>query len=311
MLPSYIANLLADARHLPIADGVVQCVVTSPPYFGLRDYDVEGQIGLESTIDEYVATMRQVFREVFRVLRGDGTLWLNLGDSYSASGKGPPGSFVQSGNRGASIGGRRNETYGLMRKNLLGIPWRVAFALQSDGWYLRSDIIWAKPNPMPESVTDRPTRSHEYIFLMTKSERYYYDSDAISEPAIHAGEYCKNGSKTLSRSQLMGNGRPLSGNALKDGFIIAERRNCRSVWPIPPEYSTESHFAIFPQKLVERCIKAGSSVGDLIFDPFSGSGTVGRVCGRFQRRFVGCDINPDYFEIANRRQSELQVEMFA
>jgi DNA modification methylase len=357
-----IANVIADARHLPIAASSVQCVVTSPPYFGLRDYGTakwqggaddcnhlqqydlvkstlrggrlypetekmmhkdrhafrdkcgkcgairtDQQIGLERTPEEYVAQIVAVFREVWRVLKSDGTVWLNLGDSYAGSGGDGGRTPRQARNHGSFSG--TPPYFGLPRKNLLGIPWRVAFALQADGWYLRSDIIWAKPNPMPESVTDRPTRSHEYIFLLSKNPRYYYDAEAISEPAIYAGEVKPIGPKTLSRGQAAGRGIAPSGNGIADYYIKPERRNRRSVWTLSSECSSETHFAIFPQKLVEACILAGSAVGSLVLDPFSGSGTVGRVCARLQRSFIGCDINPDYSEIAERRQSNVQVEM--
>jgi DNA modification methylase len=309
-----IANLLADARNLPLADGIVQCVVTSPPYFGLRDYRVDGQIGLERTPEDYVAAIVTVMRDVWRVLKDDGTLWLNLGDSYAhrlrQSGPQHAGS-MQNMNKGSIRQGFRPLSAGLKEKDLYGIPWRVAFALQADGWYLRSDIIWAKPNPMPESVTDRPTRSHEYLFLMAKRERYYYDADAISEQAVDGNRVIQIGPKTMSRGQAAGRGIPASGNGLAATYAVGDRRNKRSVWTINGECNGFAHFATFPQSLVEPCIRAGSRAGDLVLDPFSGSGTVGRVCARLNRSFVGCDINPDYFAIAAARQSEVQVELYA
>lgn len=242
----------ADARHIPLADGSVQCVVTSPPYWGLRDYQVQGQIGLEPTPEAYVATMVQVFREVKKVLRDDGTLWLNLGDSYSGSGKGGQSEEKRSTNWQPIYIERRQPTNGMKPKDLIGIPWRVAFALQADGWYLRSDIIWAKNNPMPESVTDRPTRSHEYLFLLSKSERYFYDSDAIREAAEYGrrewkDEHYKNGDIRIHHKGTTTGGDPSAG------------RNRRDVWTVNSEPTPEAHFATFPQKLIEPCILAGTS----------------------------------------------------
>ena len=272
-----------DARNvLPTLDAEsVQCVVTSPPYWGLRDYGIDNQIGLESTPDDYVQTMVEVFREVKRVLRDDGTLWLNLGDSYAGSGKGQMGDGTsaninnkQSTNKGSSTGGLPTD-YGHMKpKDLVGIPWRVAFALQADGWYLRSDIVWAKGvsfcpdysgSVMPESVTDRPTKSHEYLFLLTKSARYYYDVDAVREN--------------------------------NSGHV----RNLRSTWTINPQPYSEAHFATFPEKLVEPCVKAGSQKGNTVLDPFAGSGTTGLVAGKLGREFVGIELNPKYIRLANDR----------
>ena len=249
-------------------DKQVQCCITSPPYWGLRDYGVGGQLGLESTPDLYVASIVAVFREVWRVLRDDGTLWLNLGDSYSMSTRGAGGDGKQYTNSGAVMGDRGwHIGPGLKPKDLVGIPWRAAFALQADGWYLRSDIIWSKPNPMPESVTDRPTKAHEYLFLLTKSRRYYYDADAIREPGAEEGG----------------------------------THNKRSVWTIMPKPYKGAHFAVMPEKLVDPCILAGSKPGDTVLDPFCGSGTVGAVCKRLGREFFGIDLNPAYCELAERR----------
>jgi DNA modification methylase len=300
-----------NALHLPLAAGTVQCCVTSPPYWGLRDYGVAGQLGLESTPDDYVASMVSVFREVRRVLRDDGVLFLNLGDSY-ATGGGKcinPGGDARVGIAGFLPRGQtppnRLPLPGLKPKDLVGIPWAVAFALRDSGWYLRSDIIWAKPNPMPESVTDRPTKSHEYVFLLTKSSRYYWDAEAVREP------FC---------DERMGNpGCP----SPKAGIIPGQRahtfasktwtggaenggRNIRSVWTIATQPYPEAHFATMPEKLVEPCIKAGSKPGDLVLDPFAGSGTVGVVCRRYARRFVGVELNPAYISMASRRLRETQ-----
>ena len=292
--------------------GSVQCVITSPPYWGLRDYGMEGQIGLEPTPEEYVQTMVEVFREVKRVLRDDGTVWLNLGDSYAGSGKGQMGNGTsgkninnkQSTNKGSVTGGLPTD-YGHMKpKDLIGIPWRVAFALQADGWYLRSDIIWAKGvsfrpdysgSVMPESVTDRPTKSHEYLFLLTKSPRYYYDADAVREAGTSTGK--PEQSRTQhKRSVIQGD---MSKSTL--GSNYGASRNLRSVWTINSKPYTEAHFATFPPALVEPCVKAGTKKGDTVLDPFSGSGTTGLVAGKLGREFVGIELNADYVRLAKDR----------
>jgi len=265
-------DVLERLAELP--DESVQCVVTSPPYWGLRDYGVPGQIGLEATPEEYVAKMVEVFREVRRVLRKDGTLWLNLGDSYAGTGAvagegwdghgGIVGSRAQwAKGAGKGIGNKRHHPpSGLKPKDLCGIPWRVAFALQADGWWLRSDIIWAKPNPMPESVRDRPTKAHEYVFLLTKSARYYFDQEAVREP-MTAGSaerysYSFGGTKNIQLADANKNGvgvrtRPIGHREPTTG------RNIRSVWTIPTSPFPEAHFAVYPEALVEPCIKAGTS----------------------------------------------------
>lgn len=292
----------ADARYLPLAAESVQCCVTSPPYWGLRDYKQEGQIGLERTPEEYVASIVHVFREVWRVLKPDGTLWLNLGDSYAGSWG------AQSRDANGAMQGRdvvaqrqiaravRRETLtgsvkhlvGLKPKDLVGIPWRVAFALQADGWYLRSDIIWSKPNPMPESVQDRPTKAHEYIFLLSKSERYSYAADAIREP--FADE--RNGNPGGGGHFVWTKGVELCG------------RNRRSVWTVSTRPYTGAHYAVFPEEIPETCIKAGTRPGDVVLDPFFGSGTVGRVAERLNRRWVGCDLG--YQDLQQKRVSHVQ-----
>ncbi|MGO9056377.1 MAG: DNA-methyltransferase [Candidatus Binataceae bacterium] len=297
----------ADARQIPLANGCVQCVVTSPPYWGLRDYGVTGQIGLESSIAEYVETMAGVFREVWRVLRDDGTVWLNLGDSYARNGG-------EAGGENRQLlhmeGKQRRMTKipdgdDLKPKNLCGVPWRVAFALQADGWWLRSDIIWAKPNPMPESVTDRPTRSHEYLFLLSKGERYYYDANAIREPG--AESTFRRWGANPSRTNQVASGHHVNGEATCG--INPAGRNRRSVWTINSEPYPESHFATFPKKLIEPCILAGSKQGDLCFDPFGGSGTVGEVCEALGRRWVMTELSADYCGLASKRTS--QIGLFA
>jgi site-specific DNA-methyltransferase (adenine-specific) len=241
----------------------VQCVVTSPPYWGLRDYGIAGQIGLESTMAGFIDSLTGVFAEVKRVLRTDGVLWLNMGDGYTSGNRGWRAPDRKNGNRAMSV--RPDNPPGLKDKDLLGIPWRVAFALQDDGWYLRSDVIWHKPNAMPESVKDRPTRAHEYLFMFTKSGRYAYYADAVRERTEE--------------------GSP---------------RNRRSVWSINTAGSGTSHVAPFPEALAEPCILASTVEGDFVLDPFLGSGTVGVVARRLGRNFVGIELNPGYLEEARR-----------
>lgn len=287
-----IQILIGDVRTKlgEIADGTIQTCVTSPPYWGLRDYGNDAQIGLEQSPEEYVKELVNVFREVKRVLRQDGTLWLNLGDSYSGSGKGPAD---------------------LKPKDLIGIPWLVAFALQADGWYLRQDIIWAKPNPMPESVTDRCTKSHEYIFLLSKSRKYYYNSEAIQEPArvgYSSEEFIPSSYKDLAdnkniKSAAVG----ASSNNRSDEWKMT--RNKRDVWTINTQPYKGAHFAVMPEALVKPCILAGSKVGDIVLDPFLGSGTVGLVALELHRKVIGIELNPEYAEIARKRTNCYQPIM--
>lgn len=298
----------------------VHTCVTSPPYWGLRDYGVEGQIGLESTPEAYVDALVDVFREVRRVLRSDGTLWLNLGDSYTGSGKGGnPDEGKQATNKGSqSIGvlyGKTGETarraavtnvsrracaeHGMKPKDLVGIPWMVAFALRADGWYLRSDIIWSKPNPMPESVTDRPTKSHEYIFLLSKSAKYYYDAEAIKEAP--SGNSHGGGRENATRKTWL-----THGAASHRGLATAEPsgqdgRNRRSVWTVSTFHFSEAHFATFPPKLIEPCILAGSKAGDVVLDPFAGSGTTGKVAIELGRKAILIEPKAEYVEMIERR----------
>ena len=294
-------------RLQDIEDNTIQCVVTSPPYWGLRDYGEDNQLGLEETPEEYVENMVNVFREVKRVLKDDGTLWLNLGDSYNTTQAGNKtwGDGVGSNKQYAKgiIPKKRNKTLGLKPKDLVGIPWRVAFALQQDGWYLRQDIIWHKPNPMPESVTDRCTKSHEYIFLMSKSANYYYDAESIKEKTI------TNDNINRDRETTRLNNTP--GRTRMEGLKTNnyEKRNKRSVWKINTKPYKEAHFAVFPEKLPELCIKAGSKEGDIVLDPFFGSGTTGFVAQRLYRKWIGIELNPEYIKIANKRfvQQELFV----
>ena len=344
-------------RTLP--DASVQTCVTSPPYWGLRDYGtgrweggdpahghdtrlarggrggsgtnaketaqvdrvaeqecscgasrIDPQVGLESTPEEYVETLVGVFREVRRVLRDDGTLWLNLGDSYAAGGKGGGGSFMAERKDAAwqsrsKVNGWRPPPAGLKPKDLVGIPWRVAFALQADGWYLRSDIIWAKPNPMPESVTDRPTKSHEYVFLLSKSARYFYDADAIREP--HARLWEANNGGSISTGRMVAAGGAMGDMASHPkGYPLPNPKgaNSRTVWNMNTQPFSEAHFAVFPQALPERCIKAGSRKGDTVLDPFCGAGTTGLVADKLGRDFIGIELNPEYVDMARRRIEE-------
>jgi DNA modification methylase len=289
-------------RTLP--DESVHCCVTSPPYFGLRDYGVDGQIGLEDTPAAFVEEMVAVFRDVRRVLRADGTLWLNLGDSYANDTKwgGQTSGKHVNALRGNTGIGRRRQNTGLKSKDLMGIPWRVAIALQADGWYLRSDVIWHKPNPMPESILDRPTRSHEYIFLLTKAERYYYDNDAIREPYSEAslGRY---DSPMMSTNARMQGHQPGKKN-VKENVAMQPNplgRNKRDVWTVPSEPFKEAHFATFPPALIEPCIKAGSPVGGTVLDPFGGAGTTALVADRLGRDALLIELNPEYADIAKRR----------
>lgn len=243
-----------------------QTCVTSPPYFGLRDYGVEGQIGLEQTPEEYVAAMVEVFRCVRNVLADDGTLWLNLGDSYNGS------------------------------KQLVGAPWRVAFALQADGWYLRQDIIWHKPNPMPESVRDRCTKAHEYIFMFSKSPKYYYDHEAVKEPSVMRPQN-RNTKRAEHPKGDEGRGvhrRPEGGTSYKN-------RNRRSVWTVATKSYKGAHFATFPPALIEPCILAGSRPNDVVIDPFMGSGTTAVVARKLGRRYIGCELNESYGDLQDER----------
>ncbi len=278
-------------------DGIVRTCVTSPPYWGLRDYGVTGQLGLEATPEEYVEKLVAVFRAVRRTLADDGTLWLNLGDCYAREGgTGRPGATARVGNTIAA-NQRRNCTPppGTKPKDLVGIPWMVAFALRADGWYLRSDIVWHKPNPMPEPVTDRPTRAHEFIFLLSKSPTYFYDHEAVKEKAVarsDAGN--KNG---FRRDAQISKGGPGNENVAKH----YETRNRRSVWTVTTKPYRGAHFATFPPDLIEPCILAGSAQGDIVLDPFNGSGTTGMVAVKHGRRYIGAELNPDYIELAHGR----------
>jgi DNA modification methylase len=320
-----IGDALEKLKTLP--DASIHCCVTSPPYWGLRDYGVEGQLGLEKSSEEFVSKMVEVFREVRRVLRDDGTLWLNLGDSYARNG-------------GKSGGKQKRMTKippnsGLKEKDLVGIPWRVAFALQADGWYLRQDIIWAKPNPMPESVTDRCTKAHEYIFLLSKSPKYFFAAEAIKEkcaPTTHAriarakpehaesqrahGGYGRGGRSMGPRAAGVNPkaaAAAMTGPRSKQNASFSEAcagavefRNKRSVWEVGYEPFSEAHFAVYPTKLIEPCIMAGCPTGGIVLDPFFGAGTTGIVATSLGRQYLGIELNPEYARIAEKRIKNTQ-----
>ncbi len=293
--------LRGDARAIPLADESVNCVVTSPPYWGLRDYGEQGQLGLEPTPEEYVTAMVGVFREVWRVLRADGTLWLNLGDSYIGNAS-PGGEDTRTCGTPNARDTVPSKT-GLPAKNLVGIPWRVAFALQADGWILRSDIIWAKKNPMPESVRDRPTKSHEHLFLLAKSPRYYWDQDAVREPALQPIGVPRQTGQGKRKNADPGAGRYQ--NNLSKSILGSNQgspfRNIRDVWTIATQPYPGAHFAVMPPALVEPCIKAGCPEGGIVLDPFMGAGTVGLVADRLRRRWVGLELSQEYARMARDR----------
>lgn len=271
-----IGDCIASMRELP--DQSVHTCVTSPPYFRLRDYEMDGQIGLEDTPDAYVARLVEAFREVRRVLRDDGTLWLNLGDTISG-------------------------------KQLLGVPWRVAFALQADGWFLRQDIIWSKPNPMPESVTDRCTKAHEYIFLLSKSARYFFDAEAISEPAADSS-VARLMQPTLA-SQAGSARVPGKTNGNMKAVGNGKTRNRRSVWTVTTKPFKGAHFATFPPDLIEPCILAGSPIGGTVLDPFGGSGTTAGVAIKHGRGAILCELNPSYIAMIHDRIASIAGPLFA
>jgi DNA modification methylase len=346
--------LIGDSRDRlkELPDASVHCCVTSPPYFGLRDYGVDGQMGMEATPDEFVAGMVGLFREVRRVLRDDGTLWLNLGDSYAGSRCGPQGEFGEYADRSIAsqremrraADGKHVARPGAKPKDLIGIPWRVAFALQDDGWYLRQDIIWSKPNPMPESVRDRCTKAHEYLFLLSKGPRYHFDADAIAEPLGTASiaRLAQNvDSQTVSdrvpgktNGTMKAVGRRAAGNKSHKGqtayeagdermrtkaglvsFADRERakveagdlvgtRNKRSVWEVSTQPFIGAHFATFPPALIEPCILAGCPKGGTVLDPFGGAGTTGLVADRHQRNAILIELNPEYAALAQSRLSD-------
>lgn len=293
-------DALAVLRTLP--DASVQCCVTSPPYYGLRDYGVDGQIGMEKTPEEFIARLVDVFSEVRRVLKPDGTLWVNIGDSYNAynGNRGASKSF-QSATEGAmprlpSGAGLTVRT--LKNKDLIGIPWMLAFALRAEGWWLRQDIIWHKPNPMPESVQDRCTKAHEYVFLFSKSQRYKWNTEAMKEAAYDTGrENGREGRDEDGRARPPGS-RPRTLARLDYSQL---GRNRRSVWTLATMPTPEAHFATFPLELPELCIKASTCSGDTVLDPFAGAGTTWLACLKHGREFVGIELNPEYIGIAENR----------
>jgi len=324
----HFGDCLETLRRMP--DGIVNTCVTSPPYFGLRDYGHAGQIGLEPTPDEFIAKLVAVFSEVRRVLRDDGTAWVNMGDSYANDtkwGGSSGGKHVQALHGNTGIGRSRQST-GLKSKDLIGIPWRLAFALQADGWYLRQDIIWSKPNPMPESVTDRCTKAHEYIFLLSKSPRYYFDQGAIAEPAqmwFGRSATFDRGGNAVAEHIIPGQSAAQHRPRVNEGARKALRtdtesrhrssipggqslqsepdgtRNRRSVWTVATKPYSGAHFATFPPELIEPCILAGAPAGGVVLDPFFGSGTTGEVSQRLGRQWIGCELNTDYKPLQDER----------
>jgi len=286
-----------------------QTCVTSPPYFGLRDYGHDGQIGLEETPEDYIKAMVEVFRCVWDVLEDDGTLWLNIGDSYANSGKGrnSDGTHQEGGKQGTNAGtvlGKlvKTQAPNCKPKDLIGIPWALAFALRADGWYLRQDIIWHKPNPMPESVQDRCTKAHEYIFLMSKSQKYYYDADAIKEPAINEGRIVK-ASGSDAKNGAKGDFGATAAGFTKHDTLITDR-NKRSVWTVTTKPYAGAHFAVFPSDLIEPCILAGAPVGGVVLDPFMGSGTTAQVAQHLGRQYIGCELNASYKPLQDKRLAQ-------
>lgn len=325
----YTGSALQVLRTLPEAS--IHCCVTSPPYYGLRDYGHADQIGLEPSPEQFIAKLVAVFSEVRRILKPDGTIWVNIGDSY-AQGKigrddtdaagserlsafGHPGYANKDINITAPVK-QRKLAAGLKPKDLIGIPWMLAFALRADGWYLRQDIIWHKPNPMPESVTDRCTKSHEYIFLLSKSRDYYYDIEAMREPAaygnngsqFHTGKTADHqlGRASKKRGEFTGKTNAIPG---REAFrAVTETRNRRSVWSIATQPYTEAHFATFPEELPRLCISAGCPENGIVLDPFFGAGTTGLAALQLGRRYIGIEINSEYTALAQRRLAPLQSQ---
>lgn len=311
----YNMDCLQGLRELP--DNCVDCCITSPPYFNLRDYGTAGQIGLEDTPEAYIARLTEVFAEVLRVLKPTGTLWLNIGDSYAGSGKGagkyPDNArrYKQGTNKG-TLGVATNYLVsdGYKAKDLIGIPWQLAFALRSIGYYLRQDIIWCKPNPMPESVTDRCVKAHEYIFLLSKSKKYYFDYKAIQEDAVSVND------RRAGKGRFEYNGKRMAGGGTKQkpsgqrSFVtITDKRNKRDVWTISVKADYSAHFAVFPTELIRPCVLAGCPVDGLVLDPFMGSGTTAAVAATLHRNYLGFELNPDYMPII-REKVQVTPELF-
>lgn len=344
----YVGDCRAIMKDMIAAGTKVQCVVTSPPYWGLRDYGAPGQFGLERTPIRYLARMRYVLRLVREILEDDGTLWLNMGDSYAGAPGGLQGKNGERSNRRftgrISVDKRRRDQLELKPKDMAGMPWMLALVLRADGWWLRQEIIWHKPNPMPESTKDRCTKAHEHIFLLSKSERYYYDQDAIKEPATgnahsrgagvnpkavagwaddgektavaHAGspKYRGQDKEHRTKQGLAASERKFKPRAKQnESFSAAVKdtvldRNKRSVWTIATEPYPDAHFATFPRALVEPCILAGSRPGDVVFDPFMGSGTVAQVAEHLGRRWLGCELNPEYIALQKKRLAQMALQ---
>jgi len=293
----YQGDTLQTLKTFP--DDLVDTIITSPPYWGLRDYGVEGQIGLEKTPEEYVSKIAEVFRELKRVLKKEGTCWLNLGDSYCGTGdKGKLKDPKYAEGRNAQVIALNNKIEGLKSKDLVGIPWRVAFALQADGWYLRQDIIWNKPNPMPESVTDRCTKTHEYIFLLTKNSRYYYDNEDIKEKTLTKDKSNRDRDKTKLNNTP---GRTRMAGLKTNNY---ETRNKRSVWTVNTKPYKDAHFATFPEKLIVPMIKAGCPEKGIVLDPFMGAGTTAAVARKLSRDWLGIELNNEYIKIAEKRMQQ-------
>lgn len=321
-------NSLEVLKSLP--DNSIDCCVTSPPYYALRDYGCDGQIGIEETPEKYIERLTEVFMEVYRVLKPNGTLWLNIGDSYNGSGgnhkEGQKNDTGFQGALGVRCGGEGARVKGLKPKDLIGIPWMLAFALRSQGWYLRQDIIWHKPNPMPESVTDRCTKSHEYIFLMSKSQKYYFDYEAIQEPCADQSRTnyaCGNRTNGINKDrndndfgERSKNWKPRTKNCQYDGqkpnsFHLSREngepdkeyyvRNKRDVWSVNVKPCSEAHFATYPFELIKPCVLAGCPENGIVLDPFMGSGTTAIVARSLNRNYLGVELNPEYIKIAHKR----------
>lgn len=310
-----VGDCIEMMQTLP--DQSVHTCITSPPYFGLRDYGVDGQIGLEASPREFIDNLVAVFREVRRVLRNDGTLWVNLGDSYASGGRGGGGRYMAERGDSAWQGkgdatGWRSAPAGWKHKDLLGLPWRLAIALQDEGWYLRQDIIWHKPNPMPESIKDRCTKAHEYLFLLSKSPRYYFDQDAIREPArAQAAPESASRRNSFARETKYtdgGHGQTAQHRAGRDDVDYDETRNKRSVWTVATASFKGAHFATFPPDLIRPCVLAGSPRGGMVLDPFGGAGTTALVAMQEGRQSVICELNPEYAALARQRLDTAWIE---
>jgi len=298
-------DCLEVLRTLP--DESVNCCVTSPPYYGLRDYGIDGQIGLEETPDEYIGKLVAVFHEVKRVLRSDGTLWVNIGDTYNGTKKGNT-EVVKHKAVADSNEFVKKKWGGCKQKDLIGIPWMLAFALRADGWYLRQDIIWHKPNPMPEPAKDRCVKSHEYIFLLSKNPQYYFDYQSIQEGANPKYKYHYNSMFNVGQKEVNGGGRPNGSSNTAGMKTYTGKRNKRDVWSITTKPIHDAHFATFPEDLIKPCILAGSPKEGIVLDPFFGSGTTGRVAEMLGRDYIGIELNPEYIEISEKRTMNVQKE---